>query len=109
MNTPDEFDWLDNILSGSGGHINDNGFTDNVMQRLPPRKPRRFQLRALIFTVAAMLSVAILFWSLPNPSVLPGQLAEFVYSHSLFALGLLSAALCAVAGLLTAWLLNLDK
>ncbi|HEX7027290.1 MAG TPA: hypothetical protein VF268_08615 [Gammaproteobacteria bacterium] len=109
MNIPDDFDWLDKALADDGGHINDNGFTDNVIKRLPPHKPRRRWLHGVIFCAAISLSVAMLLWSLPAPSALPLQLAEFLYSQSLFTLGLLSVALCAAAGLLTAWLLNLDK
>lgn len=109
MNIPDNFDWLDKALSGNGGHIDDNGFSDIVMQRLPARKPRRRWMRTAIFAAAVLLSGATLFWSLPNPSALPVQLVDFIYSQSLITLGLLSAALCAIAGLFTAWLLNLDK
>ena len=61
---------------------------------------------ALILSAASLLSVAVLLWSLP---AFYAQLAGFVYSQSLFTLGLLTATLYAVTGLLTAWLLNLDK
>lgn len=104
MNTPDNDDWLDKVLSGGDGHIDDNGFSDTVMQRLPARKPRRRWLPAAILAAAMLLSGVTLLWSLPN---LYADLAPFIYSQSWLAVGLLSAALTAGSALITAWLLAL--
>lgn len=104
MNRPDNDDWLDKVLSGDGGHIDDNGFSDTVMQRLPARKPRRLWLPAAILAAAVLLSGVTLLWSLP---ALYADLATLIYSQSWLALGLLSAALTTGSALITAWLLAL--
>mgnify|MGYP001559364336 CR=1 FL=1 len=39
--SPTPHDALDRLLSNSQGYIDDNGFTDRVMQRIPAQSTRR--------------------------------------------------------------------
>jgi hypothetical protein len=58
-------DWLDPILRRPGAHLDDDGFTQRVMSRLPP--PRNGRARAAILLGAAVAA------GLVGGAVLPAE------------------------------------
>lgn len=104
---PHEHDWLDKILAGPDEYIDDGGFTGHVMNRLPPRRYGSRQ-RALIFSCAALLSMAFFVWSVPGLTALYMDFVDFLYAQSLPGLSALALAICAATSAVTWWLMNPD-
>jgi hypothetical protein len=105
---PDEHDWLDKILGGDPGYINDDGFTENVMHRLRPRK-QRAKLRITILGCASLLSIAIFLLSVPNPIALYAGFVDFLYAESVFNLSALAIGLYTATGIIGYWTIDTDK
>lgn len=107
INKSGEQDWLDKILAENTGYIDDGGFTERVMHRLPPRRQHR-SLHAIIFACAGLLSLAALLLSAPGLTSLYTDLAAFLHAQSLFSMCALTIALSALTSTLTWWLIDSD-
>jgi hypothetical protein len=108
MNRSHDDEWLDNILSGDNDHIDDDGFTDAVMQGLPHRRQDR-KMRSIILGCATVLSIIILLLSISSPMFLFVQAVEYLYALPSPALAASTILLYSSIGLLTHWLINLDR
>lgn len=106
MNLSKDDDWLDMILSNQADHIDDDGFTDAVINRLPPRRLRRRWLNGVILTGAALVSGTVLLISLPNETVLYTQISALLLSQPIIGVGVFSLILSVVAGLMAGWMLS---
>ncbi len=61
----DPTDWLDDVLEATAAPIPDDGFTDRVVQALPPLRPR-CDPRAPILLAAGLLGGAVAFLWAPG-------------------------------------------
>lgn len=109
MKQPGNDDWLDRILSEDTGYVDDDGFTEAVMRRLPARAPRRRPWRVLIMSAAALMSAAIWGLALPEYTALYSRLTEWLLSQPIIGWGALSITLCTASGIVAGWVLNLDR
>ena len=111
MNKPNDHDWLDKTLSSNIFHIDDNGFTDAVMQCLPAQKyaNRQWQTtRMLIIGCAVVFSILLFFLSLPEPLSLFTKFVEQLYSLPFIALAALAITLYIATSIVTYWLVHTD-
>jgi hypothetical protein len=112
MNHPDQHDWLDKALAGpneyTDQYIHDDGFTENVMRRLPPRGQQTIS-HTLILGCAGLLSIAIFLLSAPNPAALYADFIDFLYAQSVFNLCALATPLYAATGAIAYWIFNPEK
>jgi hypothetical protein len=107
MHNPGERDWLDEVLTGSEEYarheyIHDNGFTESVMRRLPPR-PHRGKLHAGILGCALSLAVAVCLLSIPDTASLYADFSDFLYTQSLYNLAGLAVAIYTALTAVTWW------
>ncbi|MFH1807846.1 MAG: DUF5056 domain-containing protein [Pseudomonadota bacterium] len=72
-------DWLDEVLEQTS-HIDDAGFSDQVMAKLPARR-QRAGLRDLVLAVAALGGGLLAFVVTPGLRVLGGAALEVVRYH----------------------------
>jgi hypothetical protein len=111
-NNPDQHDWLDKALAGpneyTDQYIHDDGFTENLMRRLPPRG-QQAGLHAVILGCAGLLSLAIFLLSVPDPAALYAGLIDFLYAQSVFNLCALAMPLYAATGVIAYWIFNPEK
>lgn len=75
-------DWLEQVLNHDNDYIDDNGFTDRVMQDLPLLS-RRGWLESVILIGATLLSSMIAFLSLPGIEGIYHEAFSFITSQSL--------------------------
>jgi hypothetical protein len=116
MNNPDQHDWLDKALSGANDiqhsyidqYINDGGFTENVMRRLPPRR-QQTKSHTIILGCAGLLSVATFLLTAPDPAALYADFIDFLYAQSVFNLCALATPLYAATGAIAYWIFNPEK
>lgn len=80
--TQENDDWLEQILNHDNDYIDDNGFTDRVMQDLPLLS-RRGWLESVILIGATLLSSMIAFLSLPGIEGIYHEAFSFITSQSL--------------------------
>jgi hypothetical protein len=100
-----EYDWLDETLHNDEPYIEDNGFTDSVMQRLPAVRAHKAWLRPLILFSATVLSAAVAVYSLPADIIfLYDQLLGLWSQPLVVTLGVLSLVSLSLSAL--AWLIG---
>ena len=112
MNRPNDYDWLDKTLSSEIIHIEDNGFTDSVMQRLPARKyaSKQWQMiRISIIGFAAAISILLFFVSLPEPVSIFTRIVGQLYSLPFIALGALAISLYFATSIITYWIVRAEQ
>lgn len=86
MNKPThDADWLERALNLDDDYIDDNGFTERVMQQLPSSH-QHIWLEPVLLTGAALLSSLFALMLLPGAVTLYNQFLEFITAQSLLVL-----------------------
>jgi protein-S-isoprenylcysteine O-methyltransferase Ste14 len=62
MDEPIEIDWLDRQLREAAPYLDDNGFTRDVLQKLPVQRPRLQMIRATVLFVATVLASVLAYF-----------------------------------------------
>jgi hypothetical protein len=93
MKAPSD-DALRALLEGPEDYISDDGFTERVMQALPPR-PARNEYRGRILPVSALLAGVLGFCVLPGGAFLAHAFREVFTLSGLATLPLVSMAVVA--------------
>ncbi|MDY0060377.1 MAG: hypothetical protein RBU45_11240 [Myxococcota bacterium] len=76
MSKPEPDDWLDTVLRRAGDtYLDDSGFTDRVLDRLPPRRHPALP-RTLVILASTLLAGLVGLVLLPGGSALVGAAAE---------------------------------
>ena len=61
--------WLDNMLRENNAYIDDDGFTQRVMDSLPAPRRRAFRWRAMILMTSAVLAALLVVFLLPGATL----------------------------------------
>nr|WP_255771381.1 hypothetical protein [Microbulbifer guangxiensis] len=98
-----EFDaWLSRELKFDEPYLDDNGFCEQVMARLPAPS-RRSEKRASRMQYAAVVAAsAIVAWQFPFDAVVTEAVRQSISLYSLVGLGLLASLATMTGGILAA-------
>ncbi|UHQ55466.1 hypothetical protein [Microbulbifer sp. YPW16] len=102
-NSDPDFDtWLGQQLQFSEPYLDDDGFCDGVMERLPA--PTRRSDRRVTRTQygAVVLASAIVAWQFPLDEVLAEAARQSISLYSLLGLGVLSSVAAMFGGIVAA-------
>nr|WP_255775383.1 DUF5056 domain-containing protein [Microbulbifer sediminum] len=102
-NSDPDFDaWLGQQLQFSEPYLDDDGFCDGVMERLPA--PTRRSEKRVTHTqyAAVVLASAIVAWQFPFAEVVSQAASQSISLYSLLGLGVLSSVAAMFGGIVAA-------
>lgn len=99
---PDFDTWLSQQLQFSEPYVDDDGFCERVMARLPAPSRRSERRATRVQYAAVMAASAIVAWQFPFDQVLTQAAQQSISLYSLVGLGVLTSLVAMAGGILAA-------